>query len=53
MNNRNACRYWADRLSEALKAAAAFETKLREMGARDPTDAECDADPAGGGRRDR
>jgi hypothetical protein len=42
MNNKNACRHWADRLSEALKAGAALEGELREMAARDPTDAECD-----------
>jgi hypothetical protein len=42
MNNKNACRHWADRLSEAIKVTASLETKLREMGARDPTDVECD-----------
>jgi hypothetical protein len=42
MNNRNACRHWADRLSEAFKAGAALEAKLREMATRDPTDDECD-----------
>jgi hypothetical protein len=42
MNNRTACRHWADRLSEALKAGAVLEAKLREMAGRDPTDAECD-----------
>jgi hypothetical protein len=42
MNNRNACRCWADDLSKALKAGAALEGKLRELATRDPTDAECD-----------
>jgi hypothetical protein len=42
MNNRNACRFWADRLEDAWAETEPKRRRLREMAQRDPTDDECD-----------
>jgi hypothetical protein len=41
MNNRNACKHWANRLGEARDAISDLEAQLREMAGRDPADYEC------------